>query len=195
MKNPSVKTRTTNTRLLAELQELHKTVDLLAKRIPTRPASSTKSPLPSYTIPANDSRYLTEEVAAAFSPLTPTLCDHHDTIEFCESHFAELIKRGLQEEFHVLTLNGSHRVIRTHQATMGLANATQIHPREVFRPAILDGAVAVILVHNHPSGDPQPSDADHMVTSKLKEAGEILGIKVLDHIIVARHGSLTICDE
>jgi DNA repair protein RadC len=98
----------------------------------------------------------------------------------------------LQEELHVLTLNGYHRVIRSHQVTVGLLNMTQAHPREVFRPAILDAAASIILVHNHPSGNPKPSVEDLKVTEEVESAGKLIGIKLLDHIVLAREGCTSI---
>ncbi len=89
-----------------------------------------------------------------------------------------------QEEFHALLLNTRHRVIREVFVTRGILDASLIHPREVYRPAVAAGAAAVILVHNHPSGDPTPSAEDRAVTRQLAEAGRVLGIPVLDHVVV-----------
>lgn len=89
-----------------------------------------------------------------------------------------------QEEFHALLLNAQHRVVREVQVTRGILDASLIHPREVFRPAVAAGAAAVILIHNHPSGDPSPSAEDRIVTRQLAGAGRTLGIPVLDHVIV-----------
>lgn len=93
-----------------------------------------------------------------------------------------------QEEFHALLLNTRHRVIREVAVTRGILDASLIHPREVFRVAVVEGAAGVILVHNHPSGDPTPSPEDRAVTRQLAEAGRALGIPVLDHVVVG-HGS------
>jgi DNA repair protein RadC len=89
-----------------------------------------------------------------------------------------------QEEFHALLLNARHRVIREVPVTRGILDASLIHPREVFRLAVVEAAAGVILVHNHPSGDPTPSAEDRAVTRQLAEAGRALGIPVLDHIVV-----------
>lgn len=91
-----------------------------------------------------------------------------------------------QEAFAVLTLNTRNKLIARHLVTLGLADTAPVHPREVFRPAIIDGAASVILVHNHPSGDPTPSAEDLRVTRQLIEAGTVIGIRVLDHIIIGR---------
>lgn len=89
-----------------------------------------------------------------------------------------------QEEFHALLLNTRHRVIREVAVTRGILDASLIHPREVFRVAVVEGAAGVILVHNHPSGDPTPSAEDRAVTRQLAAAGRALGIPVLDHVVV-----------
>lgn len=91
-----------------------------------------------------------------------------------------------QEAFTVITLNTKNRVIDRHLVTVGLANASLAHPREVFRPALLDGAAAVIVSHNHPSGDPTPSAEDIRITRQLVEAGKILDVPVLDHVVIGR---------
>ena len=92
----------------------------------------------------------------------------------------------LQEEFHALLLNSRHRIVREVLVTRGTLDSSLIHPREVFRPAVAESAAGVILVHNHPSGDPTPSAEDRAVTRQLAEAGRALGIPVLDHIVVGR---------
>jgi len=97
----------------------------------------------------------------------------------------ESIKFEDKECFVCITLNGSHKIIGVYVASQGLVNRTLVHPREVFRPAIADNAVAIIIAHNHPSGSLEPSIEDRDVTKRMKQAGDILGIKVLDHIIVA----------
>lgn len=91
-----------------------------------------------------------------------------------------------QESMHVLCLNARNRLINRHMVSLGLADASLTHPREVFRPAVTDGASAIILVHNHPSGDLDPSADDLRATRQLVEAGKVVGIKVLDHVIVGR---------
>ena len=91
-----------------------------------------------------------------------------------------------QESFHVLSLNAKNRLINRHLITLGLADATSAHPREIFRAAIQDGASGVIVVHNHPSGDPVPSSEDLRITRQLVDAGRIVDIRVLDHVIVGR---------
>jgi DNA repair protein RadC len=100
---------------------------------------------------------------------------------------ADLIPKN-QEHFVCITLNGANEVIEKRTITVGLLNHSLVHPREVFADAITDRAAAVICVHNHPSGSLEPSQQDIAITRQLKEAGEILGIRLLDHVIVARSG-------
>lgn len=113
-------------------------------------------------------------------------------IEYCAQQFAQLADDGVQEEFHIVTLDTKHQPLATHQITVGTLDASLVHPREVFRPAIRDSASAILLVHNHPSGDPTPSREDRLVTNRLTDAGKLIGIDVLDHIVVARQRSLSI---
>ncbi|MEI8033308.1 MAG: DNA repair protein RadC [Chlorobiaceae bacterium] len=89
-----------------------------------------------------------------------------------------------KEHLFVLHLNTKNQVIRHEQISVGTLNASLIHPREVFKLAIRESAHAIILVHNHPSGDVEPSNADRQVTSLLKEASGLLQIELLDHIII-----------
>ncbi len=91
-----------------------------------------------------------------------------------------------QESIQVLTLDTRNKLIDRHMVTLGLVASSLVHPREVFRPAIADGASSVVLVHNHPSGDPTPSAEDLKVTRQLVAAGKIIGIEVLDHIVIGR---------
>ncbi|MBT8337573.1 MAG: DNA repair protein RadC [Gemmatimonadetes bacterium] len=100
-----------------------------------------------------------------------------------------------QEEFHAVLLNAQHRVLREVLVTRGILDASLVHPREVFRPAVAEGAAAVILVHNHPSGDPTPSAQDRAVTRQMVSAGRTLGIPVLDHVIVGDGRWAALSDE
>jgi DNA repair protein RadC len=89
-----------------------------------------------------------------------------------------------QEHFLVVTLNGAHEIIKLHVVSKGIANRTIIHPRECFYPAIKDNAVAIMFVHNHPSGNIEPSIEDDMITRRLKECADLLGFHLLDHVII-----------
>jgi DNA repair protein RadC len=90
------------------------------------------------------------------------------------------------EEFHVAVLDSQHRLERDILVTRGILNSSLVHPREVFREAIAERAAAVILVHNHPSGDPTPSADDRAVTEQMVAAGRLLDIPVHDHVIIGR---------
>ena len=91
-----------------------------------------------------------------------------------------------QECFVTLTLDTKHRIIDRHVVSIGILNASLAHPREVFRSALNDAAASIILAHNHPSGDPTPSAEDVRITRQLVEAGKVIEIHVLDHIILGR---------
>jgi DNA repair protein RadC len=97
-----------------------------------------------------------------------------------------------REAFAVLLVDAKHRVIGAHIASVGTLDSAQTGPREVFRAAIVAGAKALILGHNHPSGDPTPSSADLHLTRRLVKAGELLGIPVLDHIIIGESKHLSL---
>jgi DNA repair protein RadC len=88
------------------------------------------------------------------------------------------------EEFRVLLLNTQHAVTRELTITRGVLDGSVVHPREVFKQAIAESAAAIVLVHNHPSGDPTPSPEDRAVTRQLSSAGEVVGIPVLDHVVI-----------
>jgi DNA repair protein RadC len=93
-----------------------------------------------------------------------------------------------QEHFICVSLNGANEVIKIRVVTVGLVNSTQVHPREIFAEPITDRATCIIVAHNHPSGQLKPSNEDIKITEKLKDAGEVLGIKLLDHIIFNKKG-------
>ncbi len=95
------------------------------------------------------------------------------------------LKNKKKEHFKLILLNTRNQVIRKVSVSKGTLNASLIHPREVFRSALSHSAASVILVHNHPSGDPKPSDDDIKITKRLIEAGKIMGIEVHDHVIMA----------
>ncbi|MBA3036284.1 MAG: DNA repair protein RadC [Desulfobacterium sp.] len=93
-----------------------------------------------------------------------------------------------QEHFICISLNGANEVIENRIVTVGLLDKSQVHPREVFADVITDRAAGVIFAHNHPSGESKPSNSDLKIHEQLTEAGKILGIKVLDHIIISKKG-------
>jgi len=89
-----------------------------------------------------------------------------------------------QEKLFVLMTDSKHRINHCEEITVGLVDRSQVHPREVFRNAIIQSASCIVVAHNHPSGDPTPSSADIACTRQLIEAGKIIGIQVTDHVIV-----------
>lgn len=91
-----------------------------------------------------------------------------------------------REHFLLVTLNGGHEILQIHVITVGTLNRTLIHPREVFTTAMRDNAAAIIVSHNHPSGNCQPSEEDIAVTETLEKVSVIMGIELLDHVIVSR---------
>lgn len=99
-------------------------------------------------------------------------------------HFRAQFQGLKQEEFHVLLLDAKLRLIRHVPVTVGLVDRSQVHAREVFRAAIREASSQITLVHNHPSGDPTPSAQDIACTSSLVQAGKIIGIDILDHVII-----------
>jgi DNA repair protein RadC len=89
-----------------------------------------------------------------------------------------------KEHFWVMLLNQKHHYLMHTEVSMGSQSAALVHPREVYGPAVREGAAVVVLVHNHPSGNPAPSSEDRQLTARLKECGTLLGIEILDHVIV-----------
>jgi DNA repair protein RadC len=107
-----------------------------------------------------------------------------------------LLGRRLQDEarehFLVVLLNARHEAMAVETVSVGSLNFSIVHPREVFRPAVMGAAASIVLAHNHPSGDPEPSEEDILITKRLVAAGELLGIGVVDHVIVARRGAVSL---
>jgi DNA repair protein RadC len=99
-----------------------------------------------------------------------------------------------REYFFSLHLNSKNQVIREVTVAIGSLNCATIHPREVFSPAVRDSAAALVFLHNHPSGDPKPSQQDHDCTRRLIQAGAILGIRVLDHIVLGHDDYYSFAD-
>ena len=97
------------------------------------------------------------------------------------------IKDKAKEHFKLILLNPRNKIIGISTISVGTLNASLVHPREVFKDAIMHSAASVVLAHNHPSGDPEPSEDDLKITKKLVESGKILGIEVIDHIIIGKN--------
>lgn len=101
-------------------------------------------------------------------------------------HFHARLAGLKQERFYILLLDGKGRMMREIRVSEGTLTASLVHPREVFRYALREAAASLILVHNHPSGDPTPSGEDEALTRRLRAAGELLGVKILDHVVIGR---------
>ncbi|MBE6032246.1 MAG: DNA repair protein RadC [Firmicutes bacterium] len=108
-----------------------------------------------------------------------SLCHPRDVAAF----FMEDLRYRKQEVFRVVMLNTKNEFLASEDVSLGGLDNSIAHPREVFRPAVRRSAASIILIHNHPSGNPEPSDSDLLVTERLCEAGNLLGIHVLDHLI------------
>jgi len=113
----------------------------------------------------------------------PEIRSPADVARLCGPQLRDLVV----EEFHLLTLDAQNRVSRQLLITRGILDGSLVHPREVFRAAIAESAAGIIVVHNHPSGDPAPSPEDRAVTRQLVEAGRVLDVPVFDHVIVGGH--------
>ena len=111
--------------------------------------------------------------------------------------FSLLYEYSLKEKeyFLLVTLDGASAVIAQRVIHIGTLNQSLVHPREVFRPAILDNAAGVIIAHNHPSGTLEGSRADIQITQRLKEVAKLVGIELLDHVILTVHGYSSLSDE
>jgi DNA repair protein RadC len=99
-------------------------------------------------------------------------------------HFSDSLGNEKRELFYVVLLNNKNRKIREVKISEGSLTASLVHPREVYNPVIRESAAAVIFVHNHPSGDPAPSQEDIEITRRLKEVGDLMGVRVLDHVVI-----------
>ena len=100
------------------------------------------------------------------------------------AHFMPRLRDARREVFKIALLDSAHRLIREKTITVGTLNLALVHPREVFREAVVENAAGVVLLHNHPGGDPAPSEEDSKLTASLVRAGEATGIPVLDHIVI-----------
>ncbi len=110
-------------------------------------------------------------------------------------HFHERLREKKQEIFFIILLDNKNRIIKELTISAGSLTSSIVHPRGVFNPAIKESAVSVIFVHNHPSGDPEPSKEDIQMTRRLLEVGDVVGIKVLDHIIIGNECFVSLKDK
>lgn len=138
------------------------------------------------------SRLVARRITAAFAlcsgaphgalPQRPSMRSAKEVFDFIAPCFA-----GIEEErFWVLMLDAKHALQRVVEATRGTLTSSLVHPREVFREAVREAAAAIVVVHNHPSGDPEPSREDLDVSRRLIDAGRLVGIPLVDHVVIGR---------
>lgn len=127
-------------------------------------------------------RQLMEDANAYVAKEKPCVCMPSEAVALLRP----LVLDAEQEMFYVLLMNTKNRVIDIHHVSTGLVDRIQLHAREIFREAIVKNATSVIFAHNHPSNDPTPSSADISLTRQMVEAGKIIGIKVLDHVVIGK---------
>jgi len=127
---------------------------------------------------------LSRRAALRGNEARPIVSRAEDVVRLCASQF-----RGSdREHFWALALNTKNQLLRTVEVSVGSLNASIVHPRELFKEAVRLSAASVVVVHNHPSGDPTPSGADIQLTRRLVKAGDVLGIEVLDHVVIGDSG-------
>jgi len=111
------------------------------------------------------------------------------------AHFRERLASEKREHFYAVLLDNKHRKIKDIAVSHGSLTSSIVHPRDVFEPVVRESAAAVIFVHNHPSGDPTPSKEDIEITRRLREVGELMGVRVLDHIVVGKGRYVSFVDD
>lgn len=127
------------------------------------------------------------EIGKRLMAETSEQCHVFNESRLVYEYLAPRMKGLLQERFICLILDVKNRLIKDYEVTLGTLNESLIHPREAFKEAIKEAGASVIFAHNHPSGDPEPSQRDLLVTERLKTTGDIIGIKVLDHLIIGEN--------
>jgi DNA repair protein RadC len=111
------------------------------------------------------------------------------------AHFREHLADETVEKFFVLLLDNKNRLLRIVLASLGSLTSSVVHPREIYRPVIKEAAAAVIFCHNHPSGDPTPSKEDIEITRRLREVGDLVGVRVLDHVVIGKGRYVSFVDD
>ena len=111
------------------------------------------------------------------------------------AHFRERLAAETREHFYAVLLDNKHRKLKDVLLSLGSLTASIVHPRDCFAPVIREAAAAVVFVHNHPSGDPTPSKEDMEITSRLRAVGEIMGVRVLDHIVIGKGRYVSFVDD
>jgi DNA repair protein RadC len=162
----------TNKELLARLLKIPK------KRIRGKTIYEIVNLLP------DDHSLLVKEVCIRYGEKRLRQGQSFNNSEEIYDHFRVRLGNQMQESFFCIYLDNKHRILKEKEISVGIINKSLVHPREIFAPAIAIRACAIILIHNHPSGDPKPSGADIKITKRLVEVGELVGISILDHIII-----------
>lgn len=134
-------------------------------------------------------------IAKRFSTIPVKMLQQFKCSNDIFGHFHERLRGKRQEQFIVVLLDNKNRIMKEVNISMGSLTASIVHPREVFTSAIKESAASVIFVHNHPSGDPDPSKEDIQITQRLVDAGNIIGIKVLDHIVIGNEQYVSFKDS
>lgn len=111
------------------------------------------------------------------------------------AHFRERLGSEAREHFYAVLLDNKHRKIKDVAVSLGSLTASIVHPRDVFAPVVREAAAAVVFVHNHPSGDPTPSKEDIEITQRLRAVGELMGVRVLDHIVIGKGRYVSFVDD
>jgi len=111
------------------------------------------------------------------------------------AHYRERLAAEKREYFYAVLLDNKHRKIKEVRVSQGSLTSSIVHPRDVFEPVVRESAAAVVFVHNHPSGDPTPSQEDLEITRRLREVGELMGVRVLDHIVIGRGRYVSFVDD
>jgi len=135
------------------------------------------------------------ELARRFQAVEFRPGDRYTSSNEVYHHYHAQLRDRKKEVFLALLLDSKNRLIREVCVSEGSLNASIVHPREVFSPAVRESAAAVLFIHNHPSGDPAPSREDIELTRRLREAGELMGIRVLDHIVIGNGSYVSFTDR
>jgi DNA repair protein RadC len=135
------------------------------------------------------------ELAKRYQSISLKPGDRYTSSSEVYRHYHALLRDRKKEVFLALLLDSKNRLIREVCVSEGSLNASIVHPREVFSPAVRESAAAVLFIHNHPSGDPAPSREDIDLTRRLREAGELMGIRVLDHIVIGNGSYVSFTDR
>ena len=135
------------------------------------------------------------EIARRFAGREMRQGDQFRSAEDVFHHYQEQLGGLRKEEFHVLLLDAKNRKLKDVRISEGSLTSSLVHPREVFTAVVRESAAAVILIHNHPSGDPVPSNEDLQITRRLRQVGELMGVHVLDHLIIGKGRYVSFVDD